>query len=330
MPCIQVLPCRRGRGAEDPARLRGSAITAMSSACPRATRAWCFTAADGAVLHGDAGRVPGRLVGGHAAACRPARQSGVRRRGATRASTTVDDPGLQPRLSFDPDDDVAAPFIHRGARPPLAVLREQGVNGQIEMAAAFDQAGFDCVDVHMSDIIAGRVTLGAVQGAGGLRRLLLRRRARRRRGLGQVHPVQPARPRPVRGLLRATGHLRPRRVQRLPDDVEPARADPGCGALAALRAQPLRAVRGAVSSWWRSPTRRRSCSAGHGRLASAHRGRPRRGPRRVRRRRISWMPRDPSSRCATWRTTAPRRALSGQSQRLARGHHRADHRATAG
>jgi phosphoribosylformylglycinamidine synthase len=75
-----------------------------------------------------------------------------------------DDPGLSPVLTFDPADDVAAPCIGRGARPRLAVLREQGVNGQVEMAAAFDRAGFDTYDVHMSDVIAGRVSLAAFQG----------------------------------------------------------------------------------------------------------------------------------------------------------------------
>jgi phosphoribosylformylglycinamidine synthase len=71
----------------------------------------------------------------------------------------VADPGLSPALSFDPDDDVAAAFTARGARPRVAILREQGVNGQIEMAAAFDRAGFDSIDVHMSDVIEGRVSL---------------------------------------------------------------------------------------------------------------------------------------------------------------------------
>jgi len=74
------------------------------------------------------------------------------------------DPGLAPRLAFDPTEDVAAPFVARGARPRLAVLREQGVNGQVEMAAAFDRAGFEAVDVHMSDIIAGRLSLAAFAG----------------------------------------------------------------------------------------------------------------------------------------------------------------------
>ena len=74
------------------------------------------------------------------------------------------DPGIAPKLSFDPDEDIAAPFISRGAKPRMAILREQGVNGQIEMAAAFDRAGFTAVDVHMSDIIAGRVSLADFKG----------------------------------------------------------------------------------------------------------------------------------------------------------------------
>ncbi len=76
----------------------------------------------------------------------------------------ADDPGLQAVLRFDPREDVAAPFIAGGARPTVAVLREQGVNGQVEMAAAFDRAGFRAVDVHMTDILAGRVSLDDFQG----------------------------------------------------------------------------------------------------------------------------------------------------------------------
>jgi len=74
------------------------------------------------------------------------------------------DPGLHAELSFDPEDDIAAPFIESSARPRLAILREQGVNGQVEMAAAFHAAGFECVDLHMSDIISGRVTLDGFVG----------------------------------------------------------------------------------------------------------------------------------------------------------------------
>ncbi len=72
--------------------------------------------------------------------------------------------GLQPKLTFDAAEDVAAPYVATGARPRVAILREQGVNGQIEMAAAFDRAGFVAVDVHMSDLIAGRVVLDGFAG----------------------------------------------------------------------------------------------------------------------------------------------------------------------
>ncbi|WP_282268249.1 phosphoribosylformylglycinamidine synthase [Stenotrophomonas sp. PS02298] len=90
-------------------------------------------------------------------------------------------PGLKPKLTFDPADDVAAPymdvqvpraqdaqerppFIATGTRPKVAILREQGVNGQIEMANIFERVGFDSYDVHMSDLIEGRVQLGDFRG----------------------------------------------------------------------------------------------------------------------------------------------------------------------
>ncbi len=76
----------------------------------------------------------------------------------------VDDPGLCPKLSFDPQDNVATPFINTGVRPRVAILREQGVNGHVEMAAAFDRAGFEAVDVHMSDLLAGRALLDGFRG----------------------------------------------------------------------------------------------------------------------------------------------------------------------
>ncbi len=63
------------------------------------------------------------------------------------------DPGLSWQPTFDPDDDIAAPMIATGVRPRVAILREQGVNSQVEMAAAFDRAGFSPVDIHMTDIL---------------------------------------------------------------------------------------------------------------------------------------------------------------------------------
>ena len=73
-------------------------------------------------------------------------------------------PGLSAKLSFDVNQDIAAPYIKTGVRPSIAILREQGVNGQVEMAAAFDRAGFAAVDVHMSDILSGRVSLEQFKG----------------------------------------------------------------------------------------------------------------------------------------------------------------------
>ncbi len=69
------------------------------------------------------------------------------------------DSGLHAHLTFDINENIAAPYINKGARPKMAILREQGVNGQVEMAAAFDRAGFSSVDVHMSDVISGRASL---------------------------------------------------------------------------------------------------------------------------------------------------------------------------
>jgi phosphoribosylformylglycinamidine synthase len=76
----------------------------------------------------------------------------------------ADDPGLHARLSYDPNQDVAAPFVTGAARPAVAILREQGVNSQTEMAAVFTRAGFDAYDVHMTDILSGRVRLGRFHG----------------------------------------------------------------------------------------------------------------------------------------------------------------------
>ena len=72
--------------------------------------------------------------------------------------------GLDANLSFNPDEDIAAPYIAKGARPKVAILREQGVNGHMEMAAAFDRAGFAAVDVHMSDLQSARFDLQAFHG----------------------------------------------------------------------------------------------------------------------------------------------------------------------
>jgi phosphoribosylformylglycinamidine synthase len=79
------------------------------------------------------------------------------------AVAAADDAGLHVHLAFDSGEDIAAPFVHT-ARPRVAILREQGVNSQLEMAWAFDQAGFEAWDVHMSDLQAGRARLDGFIG----------------------------------------------------------------------------------------------------------------------------------------------------------------------
>jgi len=76
----------------------------------------------------------------------------------------TDDHGLSALVAFDPQEDIAAPWIATGQRPRLAILREQGCNSQVEMAWAFDKAGFETWDVHMTDLLSGRVRLQDVQG----------------------------------------------------------------------------------------------------------------------------------------------------------------------
>ena len=168
-----------------------------------------------------------------------------------------DAPGLQPVLTFDAAEDVAAPFVSTGARPKVAILREQGVNSQIEMAWGFDRAGFDAFDVHMSDLIAGRFDLadfhglaacggfsyGDVLGAGrGWATSILERAALREMFAAFF----------ARADSFSLGDL-----QRLPDDGAAARHHPRRRALADLPAQCQRAVRSAAGA------------AGSGRIAVA-------------------------------------------------------------
>lgn len=73
------------------------------------------------------------------------------------------DPGLNVKLTFDLKENISAPYIANGIRPKVAVLREQGVNSHVEMAAAFHRAGFEAIDVHMNDLLTGRINLSNFQ-----------------------------------------------------------------------------------------------------------------------------------------------------------------------
>ena len=77
---------------------------------------------------------------------------------------SLSDPGMSPRLTFDPAEDIAAPFIAKSSRPKVAILREQGVNSHVEMAYAVNWAGFDSFDVHMSDLLSGKAKLDDFRG----------------------------------------------------------------------------------------------------------------------------------------------------------------------
>lgn len=80
------------------------------------------------------------------------------------AAVGGDDPGLRLSPTFDPTQDIAAPYLSLGARPKVAVLREQGVNSHVETAFAFDAAGFEAIDVHMTDLQQGRFDLSDAAG----------------------------------------------------------------------------------------------------------------------------------------------------------------------
>ena len=76
----------------------------------------------------------------------------------------VNSEGLQVQTSFDINESISAPFINSGKKPRVAILREQGINGHIEMAAAFSKAGFDAIDVHMSEILSKKIKLSQFHG----------------------------------------------------------------------------------------------------------------------------------------------------------------------
>jgi phosphoribosylformylglycinamidine synthase len=187
------------------------------------------------------------------------------------------DPGMTFAATFDPDADPASGIEVR-QKPRMAILREQGINGHVEMAAAFALAGFESIDVHMTDLLGGRVDLadfsglvacggfsyGDVLGAGSgwARSILFNAR------LAEM----------FRLLLRATRHRHARRLQWLPDGLAAQRNHPRRAALAPVPAQCIRTVRGALRHAGGARFALRAVD-GHGGFAVAHRGGPRRRAR---------------------------------------------------
>ena len=204
--------------ARDSSRVTGSARTARDIGAPRrAARSVCAStgasclAASRVDLHRALERVSFRMQAlrdnpecaarGVFAAPGRARPGPARRASAS----------IRRRMSL-------RPTLRRGARPRgRGAARAGRQQPDRRWPRCSTRAGFDAYDVHMTDILARRARLATVPRPGGLRRILLRRRARRRRGLGQIDPVQSACARRVRGVLRARRDLHAGRVQRLPD-----------------------------------------------------------------------------------------------------------------
>ena len=273
------------------------------------------------------GRPAPRLVRDLVPHARAARRAGAARARNSPPPATPARPGSMSRSTFDPNEDIAAPFIATRARPRVAVLREQGVNSQIEMAAVFERVGFEPHDVHMSDVLAGPREARRLPRPRRLRRILLRRRARRRRGLGQVHPVSRRRARrsssasssaPTRSRWAcATAARCSRRSRRSCPARRTGRVSCATAASSSkARFSLVELQRVAVDL----PRR-------HGRLDAAHRRGAWRGPRRVRERRrrarhsaeAAWSRRATSK--ATGRSATD---LPGEPQRLT-VRHRRDH-----
>ena len=224
------------------------------------------------------------------------------------ASSTPKIPGLTPRSASIPPRMSLRRTSRQARGREIAVLREQGVNGQVEMAAAFDRAGFEAYDVHMSDLVAGRALARGFQRASPpaadspTATCSAPARAGRRRSCSTR-----ARATSSHAFFSRARQLRARRVQRLPDDEQSARADPGRRALAALREEPLRAVRGAARDG-RGPAFSVALLRGNGGQPHARRHGSRRRPPSSATRRIRPAARR-SSRCAS-STTAARRPSS--------------------
>jgi phosphoribosylformylglycinamidine synthase len=157
-----VLQVRRNDLLPVLARLQASGLSAHRIGSPRADQ-WIDIRKDGAVLYAEPRATLQRIWAETSYRLQELRDHPDCAREEFDSLLDEQDPGLNVVLPFDPAEDIAAPFVKQ-ARPKVAILREQGVNGQLEMAFAFHRAGFEAVDVHMSDLIEGRRTLDEFQG----------------------------------------------------------------------------------------------------------------------------------------------------------------------
>ena len=279
---VQIPAARVPRGARRFSRATASVRTARDIGEPCGGQRGAACASTGERLYAasriDLHRALERGVVSHAGA---ARQSGMRRARSIRGSSTSTTRACTPRLSFDPAEDVAAPYIARGARPAVAVLREQGVNSQIGDGRGVHPRRLRRLrrahDRHLARrarlarfhglVACGGFSYGDVLGAG--------------EGWAKSILFNPLARDEFARILRARRDLHPGRLQRLPDAVGAEGADPGRRRLAALRAQPLRAVRGAPVAG-AGAALELGAARRHARLGAADRGGARRGLRGIR------------------------------------------------
>jgi phosphoribosylformylglycinamidine synthase len=144
------------------ARLQSSGLSAHRIGSPRVDQ-WIDIRRDGAMLYAEPRATLQRIWAETSYRLQALRDNPECAREEFDSLLDEQDPGLNAVLSFDPSEDIAAPFIGK-RRPKVAILREQGVNGQVEMAFAFHTAGFESVDVHMSDLIEARLKLDEFHG----------------------------------------------------------------------------------------------------------------------------------------------------------------------
>ena len=195
------------------------------------------------------------------------------------AAGRADDPGLHvhlagPAFAAEPRERAAPATV--GSAPKVAVLREQGVNSHVELSYAMAAAGFDTYDVHMTDLQSGRARLDMFQGFVACGGFSYGDTLGAGEGWARSIRFNAAARRPVRVLLRAPRRVRARHLQRLPDARRARRHDPGRRGVAALHAQPQRAVRGAPQPG-RGAAVAVDLLSRHGRQPLADRGRARRG-----------------------------------------------------
>ena len=229
--------------------------------------------------------------------------------------------GLIVEPTFDPETTFN---IGSDARPRMAILREQGINGQNEMAFAFDRAGFEAVDLHMTDLLAvahsSTASLDSSPAAASPTATYSAPVP-----AGQIRPLQRAAQGTIPTILPAPRQLHPRRLQRLPDDLPTQGHHPRSRTLAPLSPQPLRAIRSPLRQR-RNPRINQHTPTRHGRQPPASPSPTARPGRLLRHRQLREMPHRQSNSHALHRPQRrTHRNLSGQPQRITNGRYRIYH-----